>query len=155
MVSIQIDGSRLIEDKSQPDRGANVLVSIVHTRDYWMQFAIKVEAFPNIRYYRGGFGPQFKVPIYAGYYDPLIELSAGIEVGVIYRFVTKSFDKHWMRGYYTYALNGDILFYVPGLAQGRTPIIFTYNLQRRTDFEMYNEPIKFVGSVFIGIGYIF
>lgn len=149
LLTITIDGSRLIEDSSNYDSGLDISGTFVMLRENRLRPLIKFEAFPNLQFYKTSIGAEYSVPIFNKYRDLLIELSIGGEVGMISRS-TSEYEAYF--GYVTYGFNGDIRLFKP---LKRFPIIISYNEQWRSDMDIWNAESKFVGSLFIGLGYSF
>ena len=159
MISVTIDGSRLFEDPENFDSGLDIVGTFVISRKTKIEPFMKFEVFPNIDFYKFGFGAGYKIPINKRNQDRLFEFVASVELGLIFRknipdhnnFVNENSGS--MSGWMTYAFNGEIRYF---LFQ-RFPFILSHNYQRRTDWKIYGEnaEIKFVGSTYFGIGYIF
>lgn len=159
MISITIDGSRLIEDPENFDSGLDIVGTLVISRKTKIEPFMKFEVFPNIDFYKFGIGAGYKIPINKRNQDRLFEFVAGVEVGLIFRkdiphhdnFISENSDS--MSGWLTYGFNGEIRYF---LFQ-RFPLILSHNYQRRTDWKIYGEnaDIKFVGSTYFGIGFVF
>lgn len=144
LLTITLDGSRLIEDKSNTDSGLDVALTFVMLRQFKIRPLIKFEAFPNLEYYKTSLGVEYVIPI-----KDIFELSAGVEVGMISRS-TSEYEAYF--GYTTYGFNGDIRLFEP---LKNFPIVISYNIQKRNDLDIWGADPKFIGSLFVGVGWSF
>ena len=148
LLTLTIDGSRLIEKSSEFDSGLDIVATLIIDRDAFIQPLVKIEAFPDIHFYKYAVGGNYTFDIYDKY-DLLSELSIGFEIGQIIRKKT-NLESYY--GFYSYGFNAEIRIFKPF---ENLPIIATYNYQKRTDFEMYNASQKFIGSLYVGLGFVF
>ena len=140
MLIITIDPSRIIE--TNYDKGIDISLTLILDKKAFIEPLIKFEAFPNIDFYKMSVGGLYTVKLRK------LELSAGIEIGLIHR------KKPNLKSYGSWFSPG-VNFQTRLFILERLPLIANYNIQRRTDFAMYNTKTENRGSLFIGVGYLF
>lgn len=140
LLIIAIDPSRIVE--SNYDKGIDLELTLILDTEAFIEPLIKFEVFPNIDFYKMSIGGFYTLELNK------LELSAGVEIGLIHRKKPnlKSFGSWFSPG-----INFQTRWYL----FERFPLIVSYNIQRRTDFAMYNTKIENRGSFFIGAGYLF
>lgn len=147
LVTVTIEGSRLVEQKNQLDSGLDIIATLYFDRDIKHEKFIRIEWFKNINFLKVGFGVQKKMNI-----TPKFEMALGVEGSIIY--IEKPTQWAW-GSFLSYALNGDVKYRLGS----KLHAIGSYNYQRRTDFNMYGNGSdkigEFVGTPSFGLGYSF
>lgn len=147
ILTITVDGSRLIDNKNKFDHGLDLITTLYFDRDTNYEKFIRLEWFKNINYIKLGIGIQKKIHV-----TPKIDIATGVEGSLIYR--EKPSKWAWC-SFLSYAINSDVKY---NLGTDMY-LIASYNYQRRTDFNMYGEgekeKVKFVGTSSFGLGYRF
>lgn len=140
MVSLTVDPSRLIE--TEYDKGIDLSITIIIDREMLIEPLVKFEVFPNINYYKMAIGGFYVVEV------GKLEFAGGLEIGLIHR---KKPNLNSYGSWFSYGINFETRLFI----FEKFPFIATYNIQRRTDFQMYGTQIKQIGSLYIGFGFLF
>lgn len=148
MVTLTVDPSRAIKDVQEFEQGLDIVGTLILDRKSLIEPLIKVEYFPNIKFIKLAIGGNYIISIYKWIDEPLLEFGPGLELGLIIR--QRPNLKSWAQRI-SPAFNFDIRLFL----FERTPIIFSYNGQYRTDFSIYNLNAEMVHSVYVGLGYTF
>lgn len=144
LLSITIDGSRLIEDSKELDSGLDLAITLTMLRQFRVRPFAKFEVFPNLNYSKFAAGIEYAIQI-----EDIVELALGVEVGMISRKKPGAWAGF---GYPTYGFDGDIRIFA---LSDKFPIIISWNEQWRTDMDIWDAEPKFVGSLFVGVGWSF
>lgn len=140
LLIIAIDPSRIVE--TNYDKGIDLELTLILDTEAFIEPLIKFEVFPNIDFYKLAVGGFYTLELNK------IELSAGLEIGLIHR---KKPNLKSYGSWFSLGINFQTRWYL----FEKFPLVASYNIQRRTDFLMYKTRIKNVGSLFIGVGYLF